>query len=126
MDRQPYLTLHKGDATANVRMDYVNKGTMTAYFDLLKNVLRENKLMESPNQIYNVHETGNSSARPLSAGLSHGSSAGPLSAGLSSTSSAAAPEKRGAGLDRLSTLTNAACATQHLRRTDLNALDQSG
>ena len=29
-------------------------------------------------------------------------------------------------LDRPSTLTNVACATEHLRRTDVNALDQSG
>ena len=58
MERQPCLTLRKGDATANVRMDYVNKETMTEYFNLLKNVLMENELMESPNQIYNVDETG--------------------------------------------------------------------
>ena len=58
MERQPYLRLHKGDATANVRMNYVNEETMTEYFDLLKSVLMENELMESPNHIYNVDETG--------------------------------------------------------------------
>ena len=58
MERQPYLRLRKGDATANVRMDYVNKETMTEYFDLLKNVLSEHGLMNLPNQIYNVDETG--------------------------------------------------------------------
>ena len=36
MERQPYLRLCKNDATANVRMDYVNKETMTEYFNLLK------------------------------------------------------------------------------------------
>ena len=36
----------------------MNKETMTAYFDLLKNVLMETKLTESPNQIYNIDETG--------------------------------------------------------------------
>ena len=58
MERQPYLRLRKGDATANVRMDYVNKETMTECFDLLKNVLSEHGLMNLPNQIYNVDETG--------------------------------------------------------------------
>lgn len=31
---------------------------MSEYFNLLKDVLMENKLMESPGQIYNVNETG--------------------------------------------------------------------
>ena len=51
MERQPYLRLRKGDATVNVWMDYVNKETMTEYFDLLKNVLTEHGLMDLPNQM---------------------------------------------------------------------------
>ena len=58
MMRQPQLSLHKGDPTANVRMNCLNKETMDKYFDLLKDTLVENNLMESPNQIYNVDETG--------------------------------------------------------------------
>ena len=58
MERQSYLALRKGDATANVRMDCLNKETIQGYFDLLKEVLLENNLMDSPCQIYNVDETG--------------------------------------------------------------------
>ena len=57
VERQPYLSLRKCDATANVQMDYVNKETMTEYFNLLKNILTEHGLMDLPNQIYNVDET---------------------------------------------------------------------
>ena len=58
MQRQPQLSLRKGDATANVRMDCLTKETMDKYFDLLQDTLVENNLMESPNRIYNVDETG--------------------------------------------------------------------
>ena len=58
MERQPDLSLRKGDATANVRMDCLNSETMKRYFDLLKEVLEENELLDSPAQIYNVDETG--------------------------------------------------------------------
>ena len=51
MTRQPQLSLRKGDPTANVRMDCLNKETMDKYFDLLKDTLVENNLMESPNRI---------------------------------------------------------------------------
>ena len=37
-------------------MDSVNKEAITKYF--VKGVLQENNLMDSPNQIYNVDETG--------------------------------------------------------------------
>ena len=33
MKRQPQLSLHKGDATANVGMDSVNPEAMSKYFD---------------------------------------------------------------------------------------------
>ena len=58
MERQSHLSLRKGDATANVQMDCLSPETMKQYFDLLKDVLEENDLMESPGQIYNVDETG--------------------------------------------------------------------
>ena len=43
---QPQLSLHKGDATANVRMDSVNPEAMSQYFDLLNDVLEEYSLKE--------------------------------------------------------------------------------
>ena len=58
MDGQSHLSLRKGDATANVRMDCLSRETMKQYFNLLKDVLEKNALMESLGQIYNVDETG--------------------------------------------------------------------
>ena len=57
-ERQPQLSLRKGDATANVRMNCLNKETMAEYFSMLKNVLEEHNLLDSPAQIHNVDETG--------------------------------------------------------------------
>ena len=55
MTWQPQLSLRKGDPTGNVRMDCLNKETMdTLTFDLLKDTLVENNLMESPSRIYNL------------------------------------------------------------------------
>ena len=56
--RQPHLSYRRGDPTANVRMNCLTKEVITDYFTLLKDVLTENNLFESPNQIYNVDETG--------------------------------------------------------------------
>lgn len=53
-----HLSLRKGDATANVRMDCLNKKAIDDYFSLLKDVLIQNELMNLPGQIYNVDETG--------------------------------------------------------------------
>ena len=58
MDRHPNLSLCKGDATANVRMDCLNRDTMKQYFSLLKDTLQEHGVMDSPAQVYNVDETG--------------------------------------------------------------------
>ena len=58
MERQSHLSLRKGDPTANVRMDCLTPEKMKQYFELLKDVLEEHNLMESPGQIYNVDETG--------------------------------------------------------------------
>ena len=54
MTWQPQLSLRKGDPTGNVRMDCLNKETMDKYFDLLKDTLVENNLIESPSRIYNL------------------------------------------------------------------------
>ena len=48
LERQPQLSYRRGDPTANVRIDCLNKDAMTQYFDLLKEVLTENNLMNSP------------------------------------------------------------------------------
>ena len=58
LQRQPELSYRRGDPMANVRMDCLNKDAMTQYFDLFKEVLTENNLMNSPGRIYNVDETG--------------------------------------------------------------------
>ena len=58
MERNDKLSLRKGDSTANIRMDSLNKQAIASYFDLLKSVLEGNDLMNSPEQIYNVDETG--------------------------------------------------------------------
>ena len=55
VERHPDLSLRRGDATANVRMDCLNPETVKKYFELLK---VENDLLNSPSQIYNVDETG--------------------------------------------------------------------
>ena len=39
-------------------MDAINSETISQYFKLLKETLEQNKLMNSPQQIYNVDETG--------------------------------------------------------------------
>ena len=58
MNRHQHLALRKGDPTANVRMDSVNKETMDNYFLLLKDTLEKYDLLNNPSQLYNVDETG--------------------------------------------------------------------
>jgi len=58
LERQPTLSLRKGDATANVRMDCLSNETMLQYFQMLGDVLTEHNLLNSPAQIYNVDKTG--------------------------------------------------------------------
>ena len=58
MKRNPDLSLRKGDATAAVRMDCLNTITFNNYFANLKECLKENNLMDSSGQLYNVDETG--------------------------------------------------------------------
>jgi len=58
MQRQPQLSYQKGDPTANVRMNCLNREVITDYFALLNDVLTGNQLLNSPSKIYNVDETG--------------------------------------------------------------------
>ena len=58
LQRQPHLLYRKGDPTANVRMNCLNSEVITDHFSLLKDVLTENGLLNSPGRIYNVDETG--------------------------------------------------------------------
>ena len=56
INRNQQLVLRKGDPTANVRMDSVNKEIMDNYFSLLKDTLEKYDLLNNPSQIYNVDE----------------------------------------------------------------------
>jgi len=58
LERQEDLALRKGDNTAHSRMDAVNPDTMKHYFELLKETLTKNDLLNAPHQIYNVDESG--------------------------------------------------------------------
>ncbi|CAI8043787.1 Tigger transposable element-derived protein 6, partial [Geodia barretti] len=58
LQRQPDLSLRRGDSTAHVRMDAVNADTMKQYFALLNDVMTEFDLHSKPSQIYNVDESG--------------------------------------------------------------------
>ena len=57
-ERQPDLSLRRGDVTAHVRRDAVNSETLTQYSTLLRDVLTEHDLFTKPAQIYNVDESG--------------------------------------------------------------------
>ena len=48
----------QGDPAANNRMDAVTSQAVKQYFDLLEKTLRDNNLLNSPAQIYNVDEAG--------------------------------------------------------------------
>ena len=50
LERQGDLSLRRGDSTAHVRMDAVNKKTMNQYFTLLKEVLDEHNLLANSAQ----------------------------------------------------------------------------
>ena len=59
MERQSQLRLRKGDKTAFVRMDaMMQKEELDNYFVTLKNILVEHDLMDKPELIYNVDESG--------------------------------------------------------------------
>ena len=58
LERQPMLSLRRGDSTAHTQMDAINQETMNQYFSLLEDVMTEHNLMDKPAQIYNVDESG--------------------------------------------------------------------
>ena len=58
MQRQPQLSVRKGDPTANVRMECLTEEVISDYFALLKEEMTKGNFMNSPNRIYNVDETG--------------------------------------------------------------------
>ena len=70
LKRQDYLSLRRGDNTVHVRMNAINEDTITHYFDLLKKTLEENNLINSPERIYNVDDTGGT-LRPQSPQCCH-------------------------------------------------------
>ena len=49
---------HISDCVKVTNVNCLKKETMMENFDLLKSVLTQHELMESPNQIYNVNKTG--------------------------------------------------------------------
>ncbi len=53
-ERQPKLSLRRGDATAHVRMDATNKTAIDSYYNLLEETLQEHGLSDNPAQIYNM------------------------------------------------------------------------
>ena len=58
LERQKDLSLRRGDNTSQDRMDAINSETLEHYFTLLNKTLEENNLKNSPQQIYNVDESG--------------------------------------------------------------------
>jgi len=59
IERQPHLALRKSDHTAFVCMDAMKrKEELDNYFITLKSVLVDNNLLDRPECIYNVDESG--------------------------------------------------------------------
>ena len=58
LERQKSLSLRRGDGTCHLRLNAINEATLNHYFDLLKDILETNDLMNHPERIYNVDETG--------------------------------------------------------------------
>ncbi len=58
MQRWPQLSLRKGDALAQSRAAGVNAVSINNYFDLLKKTLTTHRLLDCPNRIYNMDESG--------------------------------------------------------------------
>ena len=58
LQRHPKLSLRYGDATGHVRMNAMNRENLTNYFALLKECMEENDLMDHPERIYNMDESG--------------------------------------------------------------------
>ena len=76
LERNPILTLHKGDSTCTARMSAMeNKEAIEKYFEVLKDVLDEHGLNDRPAQLYNVDESG----MPLDHCSEEGSAIGSIS-----------------------------------------------
>ena len=58
VERQPEVSLRRADSTAHIRMESVNKESISYYFYQLESTFTENSLIDSPGQIYNMDETG--------------------------------------------------------------------
>ena len=58
MERQPQLSLRKGDPTAHVCMNAVTKDVIEGYYNLLEETLCEHDLTNKPSQIYNMDGSG--------------------------------------------------------------------
>ena len=58
LQRNPTISLHSGDSTAQVRMQAINCENVEQYYDLLKEVLDEFDLENHSEQIYNMDESG--------------------------------------------------------------------
>ena len=58
IERQPQVSMRRGDRTAFVRLDAMKKKEkLDNYFVTLKNILVDNDLMNKPGQIFNVDES---------------------------------------------------------------------
>ena len=55
---QSHLSLRRGDSTAHIRMESVNREAIEGYYNLLEDTLKEHDLFNSPAQIYNMDESG--------------------------------------------------------------------
>ncbi|XP_039302962.1 jerky protein homolog-like isoform X1 [Solenopsis invicta] len=58
MRRNPTLSIRKPRGTSNARANAMNKEDIKNYFDLLKQCLNDNNLMNKPSNIYNMDESG--------------------------------------------------------------------
>ena len=56
--RQLFLSLGCSDSAAHVRMDCTNRETIEPYYNLLEDTLRKHELLNNPEQIYNMDESG--------------------------------------------------------------------
>ncbi len=50
--------MRRGDSTAHSRMNAMNPETVSQYFDLLEDTMKELDLLSRPAQVYNVAESG--------------------------------------------------------------------
>ena len=68
MQRHPTLSLRSADPLSYVRTTALTPEKLSSYFDLLETTLREKELMNKPNLIYNMDESG----MPLATETNHG------------------------------------------------------